>query len=199
MKRILITSLILTGVFVMTRTATAAGAAKSENSAKANPLDVDMKTLEGDKVNLAKKYKGKVVLLVNVASKCGNTKQYKPLEALHEKYAKQGLAIVGVPCNQFGGQEPGTSKEIAEFCEQNYGVKFDLMEKVDVNGEKATPLYKHLTSKETDPKFGGKIPWNFEKFLFNRDGQVVARFNHKTQPDSPEVVAAIEKEIAAKK
>jgi glutathione peroxidase len=185
----------------MTRTTTAAGAAKSktDDAAKVNPLDVDMKTLEGDKVNLATKYKGKVILLVNVASKCGNTKQYRPLEALHEKYAKQGLAIVGVPCNQFGGQEPGTAKDIAEFCEQNYGVKFDLMEKVDVNGEKATPLYKYLTSKETDPKFGGKIPWNFEKFLFNRDGQVVARFNHKTQPDSPEVVAAIEKELAAKK
>jgi glutathione peroxidase len=158
-----------------------------------------METLDGEKVNLAKKYKGKVVLLVNVASKCGNTPQYKPLEALHEKYGKEGLAIVGVPSNQFGKQEPGTAKEIAEFCEKNYGVKFDMMAKVDVNGEKAAPLYKQLTSKEADPKFPGKITWNFEKFLFDRDGKVVARFSPRTKPDSPEVVAAIEKELAKKK
>jgi glutathione peroxidase len=185
----------------MTQAAAAADAAKSkpEKVTKSSPLDVEMETLDGKKVNLAEKYKGKVVLLVNVASKCGNTKQYKPLQALHEKYAKQGLAIVGVPCNQFGGQEPGSAKDIAEFCEANYGVKFDLMSKVDVNGDNAAPLYKELTSKESDPKFAGKIPWNFEKFLFNRDGQVVARFNHKTAPDTPEVVAAIEKELAKNK
>ncbi len=201
MRILLTTSLILTGVLVMSQAASAADAAKSKSdkTAKVSPLDHEMETLDGEKVNLAKKYKGKVVLLVNVASKCGNTKQYKPLQALHEKYAKQGLAIVGVPSNQFGGQEPGTAKEILEFCETNYGVKFDMMSKVDVNGDKATPLYKTLTSKESDPKFAGKIPWNFEKFLFNRDGQVVARFNHRTSPDTPEVVAAIEKELAKKK
>jgi len=185
----------------MTQAASAAGAAKSKSDkiAKASPLDHEMETLDGEKVNLAKRYQGKVVLLVNVASKCGNTPQYKPLEALHEKYGKEGLAIVGVPSNQFGKQEPGSAKEIAEFCEKNYGVKFDMMAKVDVNGEKAAPLYKQLTSKETDPKFPGKITWNFEKFLFNRDGQVVARFSPRIQPDSPEVVAAIEKELAKKK
>ena len=201
MRILLIASLILTGALVMIQAASAAGAAKSktEQTAKTSPLDVEMETLDGKRVNLAEKYKGKVVLLVNVASKCGNTKQYKPLEALHEKYAKQGLAIVGVPCNQFGGQEPGSAKDIAEFCEANYGVKFDLMAKVDVNGDNAVPLYKTLTSKESDPKFAGKIPWNFEKFLFNRDGQVVARFNHRTSPDTPEVVAAIEKELGKKK
>lgn len=200
MRILLTTSLILTGALVMTQAASAAGAkSKSEESATASPLNVEMDTLDGKKVNLADKYKGKVVLLVNVASKCGNTKQYKPLEALHEKYGKQGLAIVGVPCNQFGGQEPGTAKEIAEFCEATYGVKFDLLSKVDVNGDNAVPLYKTLTSKDSDPKFAGKIPWNFEKFLFNRDGQVVARFNHRTSPDTPEVVAAIEKELAKKK
>jgi glutathione peroxidase len=200
MRILLTTSLILTGVLVMTQAASAAGAkSKSEKVVKASILDHEMETLDGTKVNLAKKYKGKVVLLVNVASKCGNTKQYKPLEALHEKYSKDGLAIVGVPCNQFGGQEPGTAKDIAEFCEANYGVKFDLMSKVDVNGDKAAPLYKELTSKESDPKFAGKIPWNFEKFLIGRDGKVVARFNHKTSPDTPEVLAAIEKELAKKK
>src|SRR3954465_6753459 len=185
------------GAIVMNELATTADAAKTK-SAAATPLNEEMQTLDGQKVNLAKKYKGKVVLLVNVASKCGNTPQYKPLEALHEKYGKEGLAIVGVPCNQFHAQEPGSAKDIAEFCEKNYGVKFDMMAKVDVNGEKAAPLYKQLTSKETDPKFPGKITWNFEKFLFNRDGKVVARFAPKVQPDSPEVVGAIEKELAKK-
>ena len=199
MRILLTTSLILTGALVMTQAASAAGAkSKTEKVAKASILDHEMETLEGEKVNLAQKYKGKVVLLVNVASKCGNTPQYKPLEALHEKYGKEGLAIVGVPCNQFHAQEPGSAKDIAEFCEKNYGVKFDMMAKVDVNGEKAAPLYKQLTSKETDPKYPGKITWNFEKFLFNRDGKVVARFAPKVQPDSPEVVAAIEKELAKK-
>jgi glutathione peroxidase len=186
------------GALAMNRTATAKGA-KSEAGVQATPLNVEMETLEGKKVNLAKKYKGKVVLLVNVASKCGNTPQYEQLQALHEKYGKEGLAVVGVPCNQFGKQEPGTAAEIAEFCEKNYGVEFDLLAKVDVNGENAVPLYKYLTSKETDPKFAGKIPWNFEKFLFSRDGQVVARFNHKTKPDAPEVIKAIESELAKSK
>jgi glutathione peroxidase len=201
MKAVLGISLIAMGTMIICRTTTAADVEKSkmDKAAMTAPLDQEMETLDGKKVNLAKKYKGKVLLLVNVASHCGNTKQYKPLEALHEKYSKDGLAIVGVPCNQFGEQEPGSAKEIAEFCEQNYGVKFDMMAKVDVNGDNAVPLYKYLTSKKTDPKFAGKIPWNFEKFLFNRDGQVVGRFNHRTSPDSKEVVAAIEKELAKKK
>jgi glutathione peroxidase len=162
------------------------------------PLDVTMKSLDDKDVNLAKKYEGKVVLLVNVASRCGNTPQYGPLQALHEKYAEQGLAIVGVPCNQFGGQEPGTAAQIKTFCETEYGVKFDLLAKVEVNGENACPLYKHLTSEQTNPKFAGRIPWNFEKFLFNREGQVVARFNHRVKPDTAEIVKAIEAELAKK-
>jgi len=200
MRILFATALVLIGAINMANTAEAAGASakSSVKTAKSSPLDVEMKTLEGDKVNLAEKYKGKVVLLVNVASKCGNTPQYKPLEELHEKFAKEGLAIVGVPCNQFRGQEPGTDKDIAEFCEKNYGVKFDMLSKVDVNGPNAVPLYKQLTSKETDPKFAGKITWNFEKFLFNRDGKVIARFAPKVQPNSPEVVGAIEKELAKK-
>lgn len=181
------------GVFVMKATAAANDAAKS--SQPAGPLAVKMKSLDGKEVDLAKKYKGKVVLLVNVASKCGNTPQYQPLEALHEKYAEQGLAIVGVPCNQFGKQEPGTSAEIAQFCVKNYGVKFDILAKVDVNGENAAPLYKFLTSKETNPKFAGRVTWNFEKFLIGRDGQVVNRFTPKVQPDAKEVTQAIEAEL----
>ncbi|MGD9633640.1 MAG: glutathione peroxidase [Pirellulales bacterium] len=154
-----------------------------------------MKTLDGKDVNPAEKYAGKVVLLVNVASKCGLTPQYEQLQALHDKYADQGLAIVGVPCNQFAGQEPGSAEEIATFCSSKYGVKFDLLEKVDVNGDNACPLYKTLTSEETNPKSSGPIQWNFEKFLFNRQGELVARFAPRVTPDSDEVVAAIEGEL----
>ncbi len=202
MKIRLLVSLVMMGVLVMKSSATAKDAPKEikvkEKEIATTPLDVEMATLDGKKVNLANKYKGQVVLLVNVASKCGNTPQYAQLEALHEKYGKQGLAIVGVPCNQFAGQEPGTSAEISEFCKKNYGVKFDMLAKVDVNGKEAAPLYKHLTSKKLDPDFAGKINWNFEKFLFSRDGKVVARFAPKTKPDAPEVVKAIEKELKAK-
>jgi glutathione peroxidase len=188
------------GVMVMGQVLSAADsvAGKETSKSEATPLDVKMETLDGKEVNLAKKYKGKVVLLVNTASKCGLTPQYKPLEELHEKYGKDGLAIIGVPCNQFNGQEPGSAKDISEFCTANYGVKFDMLAKVDVNGEKAVPLYKWLTSKETNPKYAGPIKWNFEKFLFNRDGQLVARFEPKMRPESPEVVKAIEAELAKK-
>jgi glutathione peroxidase len=172
--------------------------AKSAAAGKEKALNQEMKTLRGKKVNLAKKYKGKVVMVVNVASKCGYTPQYEQLQALHEKYAKDGLAIIGVPCNQFGQQEPGTAEEIATFCKDQYGVAFDRMAKVDVNGPKAAPLYKYLTSKKTDPKFAGEIKWNFEKFIFDRDGNVVARFNSKVKPDSKEVVGVIEGELAKK-
>jgi glutathione peroxidase len=197
MKSFLIACLVVCGVLVMKSSVTAKDSPKN-TSATESPLNVEMDTLDGKKVNLADKYKGKVVLLVNVASKCGNTPQYKPLEALHEKYGSQGLAIVGVPCNQFGKQEPGTSAEITEFCTKNYGVTFDMLSKVDVNGDDAAPLYKSLTSKESDPDHAGKITWNFEKFLFDRNGKVVARFTPKTQPDSPEVLKAIEAELAKK-
>ena len=193
MKICVMVSLVITGMLAMNFSATAKEAAKPQAAA---PLNEEMETLDGKKVNLAEKYKGQVVLLVNVASECGLTPQYEQLEALHEKYGKQGLAIVGVPCNQFGKQEPGTSAEIGEFCETNYGVTFDLLAKVDVNDKEAAPLYKHLTSKESNPEFAGKITWNFEKFLFNRDGQVVARFAPPIKPDAPEVVKAIEAELA---
>lgn len=158
-------------------------------------LNFKMKTLDGKDVDLAK-YKGKVVMFVNVASKCGYTPQYKGLQALHEKYKTQGLAIVGVPANNFGGQEPGSDEQIKEFCALKYGVKFDMLSKVSVKGEDITPLYKHLTSKETDPKFAGDVKWNFEKFLISKDGQVVGRYGSKTKPDDKEFVAAIERELA---
>jgi glutathione peroxidase len=171
-------------------------ATADEKGAKKVPpvLDFKMKTLDGKEVELSK-YQGKVILLVNTASQCGYTPQYKALQALHDKYAKQGLVILGVPSNDFGQQEPGTSEEIAEFCSKNYGVKFDLLEKVVVRGADQVPLYKYLTSKETNPKFGGEIKWNFTKFLISRDGEVINRFEPGVKPESDKVTRAIEGEL----
>lgn len=164
---------------------------KEESSA----LQFKMKSLDGKEVDLSK-YQGKVTLVVNTASKCGNTPQYAGLEKLHEKYADKGLAILGFPANEFGKQEPGTNTEIGEFCQKNYGVKFDMFSKIVVKGEGQAPLYQYLTSAETNPEFPGPITWNFEKFLIGRDGKIVARFAPKVKPESPEVVAAIEAELA---
>lgn len=173
--------------------------AEEKGTAKKSPvLDNKMKTLTGKTVDLEDKYKGKVLLIVNVASKCGATPQYEQLEALHEKYNDKGLAIVGVPCNQFGKQEPGSDEEIGEFCQKNYGVKFDMLSKVDVNGEKAAPLFKYLTSEKAGLKDFGPVKWNFEKFLIAKDGSVAARFRTGVKPDAPEVVSAIEAELAKK-
>ena len=158
-------------------------------------LKHEMKTLAGKKVELSK-YKGKVLLVVNVASQCGATTQYKPLEVLHEKYNEKGLAVLGFPCNQFGEQEPGSDEDVAEFCKKNYGVKFDMFSKIDVNGDQAAPLFKQLTSKEVFPKDSGKVNWNFEKFLVSKEGKVVGRFRTDVEPDSAEVVKAIEAELA---
>ncbi|HEY1602333.1 MAG TPA: glutathione peroxidase [Pirellulales bacterium] len=158
-------------------------------------LDFQMKSLDGKPVDLSK-YQGKVVLIVNVASKCGLTPQYTSLEKLHEKYADKGLAILGFPANEFAGQEPGTDTEISEFCTTKYGVKFDMFSKVVVKGDGQCPLYKFLTSAQTDPNFAGDIKWNFEKFLLDRDGNVVNRFAPKISPDAAEVVQAIEAALA---
>jgi len=160
------------------------------------PLAGNVKNIDGAEVDLSQ-YKGKVVMIVNVASKCGLTPQYEQLSALHEKYKDQGLAILGFPANDFGAQEPGTESEIKTFCQTKYDVKFDMFSKVTVKGDAMAPLYKYLTSKDTNPEFAGDIAWNFTKFLVNREGKVVARFEPKTKPDAPEVIAAIEKELAA--
>ena len=157
-------------------------------------LSFKMQSLEGQDVDLST-YRGKVVLMVNVASKCGLTPQYKQLQALHEKHGSQGLVILGFPCNQFGGQEPGTAEEIQQFCAANYGVTFAMFSKIDVNGENAAPLYKHLTALDTEPKGPGKIDWNFEKFIIGRNGQIVARFAPRTSPDDPAVLEVIKRRI----
>jgi glutathione peroxidase len=159
-------------------------------------LRFTMKSLNGQQVDLSQ-YQGKVILMVNTASKCGNTPQYKPLEALYKKYADQGFVILGFPSNDFHQQEPGTDAEISEFCTKNYGVTFDMFSKVDVKGDNICDLYKYLTGPDDKP-YDGDITWNFEKFLIGRDGNVVARFRPKVQPDSTEVGSAIEAELAKK-
>ena len=171
---------------------------KKKGDKKVAPaLNFKMKGIDGKDVDLSK-YQGKVVLIVNVASKCGNTPQYKGLQELYEKYGKDGFVILGVPANDFGKQEPGTNDEIAKFCSSKYHVTFPMLGKVSVKGDEICPLYMHLTSKESDPKFGGEIPWNFEKFLIGRNGEVVNRFHHKVKPESAKVVEAIEAELKKK-
>ncbi|MFE6333657.1 glutathione peroxidase [Streptomyces sp. NPDC057798] len=158
------------------------------------PLDVEIGALQGGDAKL-KQYGGQVVLVVNVASKCGLTPQYSGLERLHERYAERGFTVLGVPCNQFLGQEPGSAAEIAEFCSATYGVSFPMTEKVEVNGEGRHPLYERLVGFADAEGHRGDVRWNFEKFLIGRDGQVVARFSPQTEPDAAEVVAAVEKAL----
>ncbi|MFN3149409.1 glutathione peroxidase [Bremerella sp.] len=154
-------------------------------------LKGEVKSLEGKKVDLSE-YKGKVLLIVNVASKCGKTPQYEPLQALYEQYGEQGFAVLGFPCNQFGKQEPGSASEIREFCTEKYNVSFPMFEKIEVNGDGTSPLYTKLKSFEADP---GDVKWNFEKFLIGKDGEVVARFRTRVEPDDKKVIEAIETEL----
>jgi glutathione peroxidase len=161
-------------------------------------LDFRMTGIDGKPVDLGQ-FQGKVVLLVNVASECGYTPQYEPLQALYKKYARDGLVIVGVPSNDFGQQEPGTNAEIAKFCKTTYGVEFPMLAKVTVKpGAQQAPLYKFLTSKDTNPKFAGPIRWNFEKFLVGRDGSVAARFASAVDPSSREFEDRIQEELKRK-
>jgi len=157
--------------------------------------DIPLKDIDGKDASL-KPYKGQVILVVNVASKCGFTPQYTALEALYKKYTLEGLVICGFPCNQFGKQEPGTDSEIKEFCTSKYDVTFPMFDKLDVNGENRHPLYVWLAGK--DSPFPGDIHWNFTKFLIGRDGKIVNRFDSKVKPDSEEVTKAIEAALAAK-
>ena len=148
-------------------------------------------SIDGKPAPLAS-YKGKVLLLVNVASKCGYTPQYTGLQSLYSKYKDKGLVIVGVPANNFGGQEPGTNEEIATFCSRTYNVTFPIMSKVSVKGSDTTPLYQYLTDKSANPAVGGDVKWNFTKFLVGKDGKPVQRFEPAVKPDSAELESAIE-------
>ena len=152
--------------------------------------------LDGSPATLGEIVEGRPALLVNVASKCGLTPQYTGLEELHEKYAGRGFTVVGVPCNQFGGQEPGSPDEIAEFCSSTYGVTFPMTEKVEVNGDGRHPLYADLTQAADEQGRTGDIAWNFEKFVLDADGRVVARFNPSVEPDDARLVAAVESVLA---
>ncbi|HEY5274485.1 MAG TPA: glutathione peroxidase [Acidimicrobiales bacterium] len=158
--------------------------------------DVPLRTLEGDPGTLGD-HAGEVLLIVNVASKCGLTPQYETLESLQKTYADQGFSVLGFPCNQFGGQEPGSAEEIQTFCSTTYGVSFPLYEKIDVNGQGRHPLYAELTEVPDAAGEAGDITWNFEKFLVARDGNVVARFRPRTTPDDPSVLQALELELAS--
>jgi glutathione peroxidase len=206
MNRVLST-LALAGIFVAM---SAAGALFAQNAgAPATPapgvtppkvaeaLDFTMKDINGKEVKLSD-YAGKVLLMVNVASKCGNTPQYAGLESTYEKYKDKGFVIMGFPANNFGGQEPGTEAQIKEFCEETYKVKFPLFSKISVKGDDTHPLYKFLTAQDTKPTAKGPVSWNFEKFLIGRDGKVIARFAPKTKIEEPAVMAAIDAALASK-
>jgi glutathione peroxidase len=160
-------------------------------------LDVPLSTLHGEPTTLGALTGGRAALVVNVASRCGLTPQYTALEALQEEYADRGLTVIGVPCNQFRGQEPGTAEEIAEFCSATYGVTFPMTEKLDVNGPGAHPLYRQLTESADATGAAGDVEWNFEKFLVAPNGAVVGRFRPAVTPDAPEIRAAIEAVLAA--
>ncbi|HXX65834.1 MAG TPA: glutathione peroxidase [Polyangiaceae bacterium] len=153
--------------------------------------DFSMKTIDGESRTLAD-YRGRVLLIVNVASKCGLTPQYDGLEKLHEAYSTRGLAVLGFPANEFGAQEPGSNAEIKTFCTTRFGVKFDMFAKVKVKGPGIDPLFDYLTSKETNPPFAGEIQWNFTKFLVGKSGEVLARFEPQVDPTGPEVRRSIE-------
>jgi glutathione peroxidase len=157
--------------------------------------DIKLNDIDGKPTTLAA-YKGKTVLIVNVASKCGYTKQYAGLEATYQKYKAQGFAVLGFPCNQFGGQEPGANEEIKQFCSSKYNVTFPLFDKIEVNGTNRHPLYVALAGK--DSPFPGDIKWNFNKFLIGKDGTIIKRFESKVTPDSEELTKAVEVALAAK-
>ncbi len=150
-----------------------------------------MKNIDGEQVSLSK-YKGKVILIVNVASRCGFTKQYEGLQKIYLKYKDRGFVILGFPANNFMGQEPGTDQEIKEFCSLKYNVTFPMFSKISVRGKDIHPLYAFLTGKDTNPDYAGAITWNFNKFLIDRNGNIVNRFDSKVEPESPEILNAVE-------
>jgi glutathione peroxidase len=164
-------------------------------AAEKTVYDFTLNSIEGQATPLAS-FKGKLVLLVNVASRCGFTPQYAGLESLYEKYKDRGFVIVGIPANNFGAQEPGSNQEIKTFCTSKYHVTFPMMAKVSVKGSDITPLYAFLTDKGANPKTGGNIGWNFTKFLVGPDGRVIARFDSEVEPDSKDLTSAVEKALS---
>lgn len=188
--------LILTAIFFMT-VSQVTGQINNESN---NNMDqkgfynLKATSIEGEEIWMHN-YRGKVIIVVNTASECGFTPQFEGLEKLYQKYKDRGLVILGFPCNQFGKQEPGTASEIREFCQANYGVTFDMFSKIDVNGDQATDLYKFLKAQDTQPKGAGDVRWNFEKFILDQDGNLIARFGSRVKPDSDEFMAVVKKAI----
>jgi len=171
-----------------------AGVCVNGEAAMTNIYDFTMQDIDGKDVSVSI-FKGKVLLIVNVASKCGFTGQYEGLEKLYTTYTNRGFVVLGFPANDFLGQEPGTEAEIKNFCTLTYGVDFPMFAKISVKGKDIHPLYAFLTSKEINPNFGGAISWNFNKFLIGRDGTIVGRFGSRTKPDDKELIAAVEKAL----
>ena len=194
MKKILThTTYVLTIAFLLFLSKTDAENKNKGNSMEKNIKQVTVKDIDGKSVKLSD-YKGKVLLIVNVASYCGFTKQYSGLEQIYKQYKDKGFEILAFPCNQFGEQEPGTNEEIKNFCSSKFDVSFKLFDKIDVNGSNKSPLYSILTDNEITGK--SDIKWNFEKFLIDKDGNIVARYASKVEPTGKELISAIEKELA---
>lgn len=177
-------------VFATTLIMTAAFCQAGEGS-MTNIYSFTLKNIDGQDVSLGS-YTGKVLLVVNTASKCGFTKQYAGLEALYKKYASKGLVVLGFPANNFMGQEPGSNEQIKQFCTASYGVTFPMFSKISVKGDDQHPLYRYLTEKESNPEFAGAIAWNFNKFLIGRDGKIINRFGSKTTPEDADLLKAVE-------
>ena len=173
-------------------------AATDQEPSPKSVLQFSARSIDGEEVDLDR-YKGEVLLIVNTASQCGYTPQYKGLQNIYESYKDQGFKVLAFPANEFGGQEPGTNAEIGAFCTRQFHVSFPLFAKIVVKGQGKHPLYQFLTSKKTNPKFGGEIPWNFTKFLVDRNGKVIARFEPRDEPESSEITGSIEKALAEKK
>lgn len=188
MRTLLTVALALVTGFVMTANQNASADTTEQDCA----LDHKMRDIDGKTVDL-EDFEGNVVLVVNTASRCGLTRHYAGLQDLYEKYQEKGLVVIGFPCNQFGGQEPGTEADIKQFCSSKYSVTFPMMSKVEVNGEDACDLYKQLTSTKVEPAGDGPISWNFEKFVIDRDGKLVNRFAPRTAPNDEKLIEAIEK------
>jgi glutathione peroxidase len=186
----ILASLATLGIFLK-------GSPETPDPQATSVLEFTMKNIDGKEIPLSA-YKGKVLLIVNVASKCGNTPQYSGLEELYKKYADQGFAILGFPANNFLWQEPGTDGEIKEFCTTKYGVTFDMFSKISVKGSDQHPLYKFLTSKESNPEFAGDVKWNFQKYLVDRNGKVIGKFAPSLAPESGELTGAIEAALKKK-
>ena len=187
------TTIVSASFFTASNKQEAASVAVTGNSSM-SIYDFTMKDVEGKDIKL-EQYKGKVLLLVNVASKCGYTPQYEGLQAIYAKYKDRGFVILGFPANNFLGQEPGSNEEIKQFCTLTYGVSFPIFSKISVKGDDKHPLYKYLTEKDTNPQFGGEIKWNFNKFLVDRQGKIIARFESKDKPESEVVTQAIEQAL----